>query len=80
MWFLQTLLPRKRKWLLAGAVAEVLLIGLRLFAVSRTLFNAFDFCCRSKGGRRSSEEENVPPGMELVGLSFTSVGATDPPK
>ena len=26
------------------------------------------------------EPEDVPPGMELVGLSFTSVGATDPPK
>ncbi|CDI87101.1 NAD(+) ADP-ribosyltransferase, putative [Eimeria praecox] len=27
-----------------------------------------------------SESETIPPGKELVGLSFTSVGATDPPK
>ncbi|CDJ30209.1 NAD(+) ADP-ribosyltransferase, putative [Eimeria mitis] len=30
--------------------------------------------------KASDEPEVIPPGKELVGLSFTSVGATDPPK
>ncbi|CDI81883.1 NAD(+) ADP-ribosyltransferase, putative [Eimeria acervulina] len=33
-----------------------------------------------KNEQSSSEPEAIPPGKELVGLSFTSVGATDPPK
>ncbi|CDJ49184.1 NAD(+) ADP-ribosyltransferase, putative [Eimeria brunetti] len=33
-----------------------------------------------KAEKDSSEPEVIPPGKELVGLSFTSVGATDPPK
>ena len=36
--------------------------------------------CRPKNEQSSSEPEAIPPGEELVGLSFTSVGATDPPK
>ncbi|CDJ64298.1 NAD(+) ADP-ribosyltransferase, putative [Eimeria necatrix] len=34
----------------------------------------------STAEKESSEPEAIPVGKELVGLSFTSVGATDPPK
>lgn len=38
------------------------------------------FACSSTVEKESSEPEAIPLGKELVGLSFTSVGATDPPK
>lgn len=36
--------------------------------------------CSPKTKSDSIEAESIPHGMELVGLSFASVGATDPPK
>lgn len=66
---------------LFGAVhwAESVSASHQCLSIDRASTPRFSTCSR-KVEKDIASNEGIPDKMELVGLSFTSVGATEPPK